>query len=98
MIYVATPPGGRPISTYSLNSCHEQLSPPAMAVKKTKNSISAKSGRIRQMCTGMELFICSPVAPQLRIGVCKYEWGWGFKADSAFTLGTALAARAGYIQ
>jgi len=26
------------------------------------------------------------------------EWGWGFKADSAFTLGTALAARAGYIQ
>jgi len=24
--------------------------------------------------------------------------GWGFKADSAFTLGTAFAARAGYIQ
>jgi len=54
-------------------------------------AIAAKSGWISQMCAGMELFLCSPVAPQLGIGVVSTN-GAGFKGESTFTLRASLAA------
>jgi len=43
------------------------------------NPISAKSDWIRQICAGMALFTCSPVAPQLRLGVVSMN-GAGFQS------------------
>ena len=67
--------------------------------------ISAKPSWIRQICAGMALFTCSPVAPQLRIRVVstngvavKSEWhfyAWSLARGPSTSSGEP---RAGYIQ